>query len=120
MVYITVEILTPIGKCTGVSNLLGVNVFSVMAWWQLRMVYLGTLPRVEEKVFVALDETLHMCLSQDLVQYRTTRSPTSPTGAADLKQPARTLYPSLRSNCHGEVSASREVNCSTPLQARLR
>lgn len=88
MVYIAIEILTPIGKCTGVSNLLGVNVFSVMAWWLLWRVSLLQLPRVEKKVFVALDETLDMCFSKDLVHFRPTRPPSSPPGVAGLKKPA--------------------------------
>ncbi len=66
----------PIGKRTGVANILGVNFSGFMAWWLWRTIYLMKLPRFEKKVLVALDWTLDLLFSKDLVQFRTTRPST--------------------------------------------
>lgn len=86
--YSTIGLLAPIGKRTGVANILGVNFSGFIAWWLWRTIYLLKLPRFEKKVLVALDWTLDVLFSKDLVHFRTTRPPTSPPGAADLKKPA--------------------------------
>jgi NADH dehydrogenase len=41
-----------------------------------RTIYLSKLPRAEKKVRVALDWTLDLLFSKDLVQFNTVRSPT--------------------------------------------
>jgi len=46
-----------------------------MAWWLWRSIYLSKLPRFEKKVRVALDWTLDLVFSKDLVQYLTFRAP---------------------------------------------
>ena len=53
--------LAPIGKRTGVANILGVNFSGSIAWWLWRTIYLMKLPRFEKKVLVALD--LALCAS---------------------------------------------------------
>ncbi|MBX3326062.1 MAG: NAD(P)/FAD-dependent oxidoreductase [Nitrospira sp.] len=86
-VYSTIGLLAPIGKRTGVANILGVNFSGFIAWWLWRTIYLLKLPRFEKKVLVALDWTLDVLFSKDLVHFRTTR-PLSPRSAADVKKPA--------------------------------
>lgn len=72
-VYSTIGLLAPIGKRTGVANILGVNFSGFIAWWLWRTIYLLKLPRFEKKVLVALDWTLDVLFSKDLVHFRTTR-----------------------------------------------
>lgn len=71
--YSTIGLLAPIGKRTGVANILGVNFSGFIAWWLWRTIYLLKLPRFEKKVLVALDWTLDVLFSKDLVHFRTTR-----------------------------------------------
>ena len=70
--------LAPIGKRTGVANILGVNFSGFIAWWLWRTIYLLKLPRFEKKVLVALDWTLDVLFSKDLVHFRTARPPIPP------------------------------------------
>ena len=74
--FSTLGRLVPIGKRTGVANILGVNFSGFIAWWLWRTIYLLKLPRFEKKVLVALDWTLDVLFSKDLVQFRTVRPPT--------------------------------------------
>ncbi len=71
--YSTLGLLAPIGKRTGVANILGVNFSGFIAWWLWRTIYLLKLPRFEKKVLVALDWTLDVLFSKDLVHFRTAR-----------------------------------------------
>jgi NADH dehydrogenase len=66
--------LATIGRRTGVANILGKNFQGFMAWWLWRTIYLSKLPRLEKKIRVALDWTLDLLFSKDLVQYVTLRS----------------------------------------------
>lgn len=59
---------------TGVANILGINCSEFLAWWLWRTIYLLKLPRFEKKVLVALDRTLAVLFSKDLVHFRTTRA----------------------------------------------
>lgn len=77
-VYSTIGLLAPIGKRTGVATILGVNFSGFIAWWLWRTIYLLKLPRFEKKVLVALDWTLDVLFSKDLVHFRTTRPPARP------------------------------------------
>ena len=74
--FSTLGRLAPIGKRSGVANILGVNFSGFIAWWLWRTIYLLKLPRFEKKVLVALDWTLDLLFSKDLVQFRTVRPPT--------------------------------------------
>jgi NADH dehydrogenase len=87
-VYSTIGLLAPIGKRTGVANILGVNFSGFFAWWLWRTIYLLKLPRFEKKLLVALDWTLDVLFSKDLVHFRTTRPRTPPLPAAELKKSA--------------------------------
>ena len=77
-VYSTIGLLAPIGKRTGVATILGVNFSGFIAWWLWRTIYLLKLPRFEKKVLVALDWTLDVLFSKDLVHFRTARPPVLP------------------------------------------
>ena len=85
-VYSTLGLLAPIGKRTGVANILGVNFSGFIAWWLWRTIYLLKLPRFEKKVLVALDWTLDVLFSKDLVHFRTKRS-RIPHGTAKRQNP---------------------------------
>jgi NADH dehydrogenase len=85
-VYTTLGLLAPIGKRTGVANILGVNFSGFIAWWLWRTIYLLKLPRFEKKVLVALDWTLDVLFSKDLVHFKTTRSSTPPPTEEQLTE----------------------------------
>jgi NADH dehydrogenase len=86
--YSTLGLLAPIGKRTGVANILGVNFSGFIAWWLWRTIYLLKLPRFEKKVLVALDWTLDVLFSKDLVHFRTARPRTPPPVEEELEKPA--------------------------------
>ncbi len=75
-VFSTLGQLASIGRRVGVANILGINFSGFVAWWLWRTIYLSKLPRTEKKVRVALDWTLDLLFSKDLVQFNTFRSPT--------------------------------------------
>jgi NADH dehydrogenase len=74
-VFATLGQLATIGRRTGVANILGLNFSGFIAWWLWRTIYLSKLPRLEKKVRVALDWTLDLLFSKDLVQFMTLRAP---------------------------------------------
>jgi NADH dehydrogenase len=65
----TIGALATIGRRTGVARIMGVNFSGFFAWWMWRTIYLSKLPRFEKKVRVALDWTLDLLFSKDLVQF---------------------------------------------------
>jgi NADH:quinone reductase (non-electrogenic) len=73
--FATIGQLAAIGRRTGVANILGVNFSGFLAWWLWRTIYLSKLPRFEKKLRVALDWTLDLLFTKDLVQFQTFRSP---------------------------------------------
>ena len=54
---------------------MGINFSGFIAWMRWRMIYLSKLPRFEKKARVALDWTLDLLFSKDLVQFMTLRAP---------------------------------------------
>ena len=86
-VFSTIGQLAAIGRRTGVANIMGINFSGFIAWWLWRSIYLSKLPRVEKKVRVALDLTLDLIFSKDLVQFLTVRAPTVSQGE-DGRRPA--------------------------------
>jgi NADH dehydrogenase len=86
--FSTLGLLAPIGKRTGVANILGVNFSGFIAWWLWRTIYLMKLPRFEKKVRVALDWTLDLIFSKDLVQFMTVRSSTMPLAEEESEKQA--------------------------------
>jgi NADH dehydrogenase len=75
-VFSTLGQLATIGRRVGVANILGINFSGFIAWWMWRTIYLSKLPRTEKKLRVALDWTLDLLFSKDLVQFSTGRAPT--------------------------------------------
>lgn len=67
--FSTLGLLAAIGRRTGVANILGVNFSGFVAWFLWRTIYLSKLPRFEKKVRVALDWTLDLLFTKDLVQF---------------------------------------------------
>jgi NADH:ubiquinone reductase (H+-translocating) len=68
--------LATIGRRTGVARVFGLNFSGFVAWFLWRSIYLMKLPRLEKKLRVALDWTMDLFFSKDLVQYLTTPAPT--------------------------------------------
>jgi NADH dehydrogenase len=74
-VFKTIGQLAAIGRRTGVARIFGFNFSGFFAWWMWRTIYLSKLPRFEKKFRVALDWTLDLLFSKDLVQFETLRAP---------------------------------------------
>jgi NADH dehydrogenase len=74
-VFKTIGLLAAIGRRTGVAQIFGYNFSGFFAWWMWRTIYLSKLPRFEKKFRVALDWTLDLLFSKDLVQFETLRAP---------------------------------------------
>ncbi|HEX4164375.1 MAG TPA: NAD(P)/FAD-dependent oxidoreductase [Bryobacteraceae bacterium] len=74
--FSTLGLLASIGRRTGVANILGINCSGFVAWFLWRTIYLSKLPRLEKKVRVALDWTLDLLFSKDLVHLLDLRPPT--------------------------------------------
>jgi len=74
-VFSTIGQLAAIGRRTGVANIAGINFSGFFAWWLWRTIYLSKLPRFEKKVRVALDWTLDLVFSKDLVQFLDIKAP---------------------------------------------
>ncbi|MBX3023328.1 NAD(P)/FAD-dependent oxidoreductase [bacterium] len=83
--------LAAIGRRTGVANILGVSFSGFVAWWLWRTIYLLKLPRFERKVRVALDWTLDLLFTKDLVQCPTTRARAAADPADVAPLPARAV-----------------------------
>ena len=66
--------LAAIGRRTGVAQVFGFQFSGFIAWWMWRTIYLSKLPRFEKKFRVALDWTLDLLFSKDLVQFQTLRA----------------------------------------------
>lgn len=61
--------LAAIGRRKGVANILGINFSGFTAWFLWRSIYLMKLPRLEKKVRVAIDWTLDLFFTKDLVKF---------------------------------------------------
>ena len=72
----TLGMLAAIGRHAGVAEILGMRFSGMIAWWLWRGIYLSKLPGFQKKVRVALDWTLDLIFSKDIVQLPTLRSPT--------------------------------------------
>jgi NADH dehydrogenase len=75
-VFSTIGLLAAIGRRTGVAQILGVNFSGFIAWFLWRTIYLSKLPRLEKKLRVALDWTLDLFFSKDLVHFMILRAQT--------------------------------------------
>jgi NADH dehydrogenase len=77
-VFKTLGQLAAIGRRTGVANIMGINFSGFLAWWLWRTIYWSKLPRLEKKVRVAIDWTLDLIFSKDLVKLATWRGAEAP------------------------------------------
>jgi NADH dehydrogenase len=82
----TIGQLATIGRRTGVANILGIHFSGFIAWWLWRTIYLSKLPRFEKKLRVALDWTLDLIFSKDVVQFLEVRAPMVSRPEADPSQ----------------------------------
>jgi NADH:ubiquinone reductase (H+-translocating) len=73
--FSTIGLLASIGRRTGVASILGMNFSGFVAWWLWRTIYLAKLPRWEKKIRVALEWTLDVVFSKDIVQFSTRHAP---------------------------------------------
>lgn len=87
--FSTIAQLATVGRRTGVANILGINFSGFIAWWLWRTIYLFKLPRFEKKIRVALDWTLDLIFSKDLVQFLDIRAPMVSHSKADPPQNSR-------------------------------
>jgi hypothetical protein len=74
--FATIGQLAAIGRRTGVARIFGVNFSGFIAWFLWRTIYLSKLPRFEKKLRGALDWTLDLLFTKDLVQFETFRART--------------------------------------------
>jgi len=106
-VYSTLGQLATIGKRAGVANILGITFSGFLAWWIWRTIYLSKLPRIEKKLRVALDWTLDLLFSKDIVQ---------------LSHESSTQYLSYSREAETRVNGSRDdrrpSNVNQPSAAR--
>ena len=65
-----------LGHRSAVAEAFGFKLSGFIAWWMWRTIYLSKLPRFEKKFRVALDWTLDLVFSKDLVKFQTTRGAT--------------------------------------------
>jgi NADH:ubiquinone reductase (H+-translocating) len=71
----TLGLLATIGSHTGVAEIMGFHFSGLIAWAMWRAIYLSKLPGLQKKVRVALDWTLDLFFSKDIVQLRALPSP---------------------------------------------
>src|SRR6516164_8683379 len=93
--FSTIAQLATIGRRTGVANILGINFSGFIAWWLWRTIYLFKLPRFEKKLRVALDWTLDLIFSKDLVQFLDIRASAVSRPEAHPSPKSKTLQPEL-------------------------
>ena len=74
----TIGQLAAIGRRTGVARIFGLRFSGFLAWWMWRTIYLSKLPRWEKRIHVALDWTLALIFSKDIVQFVSFRAPGQP------------------------------------------
>jgi len=70
----TLGLLATIGRRTGVAEILGMRFSGIIAWCLWRAIYLSKLPGLQKKVRVALDWTLDLVFSKDIVELPTLRA----------------------------------------------
>ena len=104
----TIGQLASIGRRSGVGRVFGMNFSGFAAWWLWRTVYLSKLPRLEKKLRVALDWTLDLLFSKDLVKFATIRAET--VSSAEAKSPAHLIgVPQVKSMTLESVEKSTAI-----------
>jgi NADH dehydrogenase len=77
--FTTLGQMAAIGRRTGVASIFGLRFSGFLAWWLWRTIYWSKLPRAEKKLRVALDWTLDLFFTKDLVKLATTRGGAGPS-----------------------------------------
>ena len=85
-VFATLGQLAAIGRRRGVARILGWNFSGFIAWWLWRTIYLAKLPRFEKKLRVALDWTLDLVFTKELVQIPTKPSREAESAVVELPE----------------------------------
>jgi NADH dehydrogenase len=94
----TLGLLAAIGRRAGVAEILDMQFSGIIAWWLWRAIYLSMMPGLQKKVRVALDWTLDLFFSKDIVQLPTLQSRTI-SETEDPRVPrAETANPEQRTN----------------------
>jgi len=101
-VFSTIAQLAAIGRRTGVANIMGVNFSGFFAWLLWRAIYLSKLPRFEKKLRVALDWTLDLLFSKDLVQFMTVRASAVSSAEVGSPPPSRVQPAAVRQHQRDE------------------
>jgi NADH:ubiquinone reductase (H+-translocating) len=96
----TLGLLATIGRRAGVAEILGIKFSGIVAWWMWRAIYLGLMPGWQKKVRVALDWTLDLFFSKDIVQLPTLQRATM--SEADLGLPTATIGKNAVSKLAGD------------------
>lgn len=65
--------LASLGRRSGVAQIMGLRFSGFIAWWLWRGIYLMKLPRIDRRIRVAIDWTLDIFFSKDIVQLPTIR-----------------------------------------------
>jgi NADH dehydrogenase len=77
--YRPIGLLASLGRRCAVAEICGFDFSGFFAWWLWRTIYLLKLPGLERKVRVALDWTLDLFFSRDIVLLKLLMRP-SPAG----------------------------------------
>jgi NADH:quinone reductase (non-electrogenic) len=81
-----IGLLAIIGRRTGVAEVFGLRFSGFVAWLLWRSIYLSKLPSLQKKIRVALDWTLDLIFSKDLVELPTVRETTISEAEASSNQ----------------------------------
>ncbi len=92
-----IGMLATIGLRIGVAEIFGMRFSGIIAWWLWRSIYLSKLPGLQKKVRVAINWTLDLFFSKDIVQLRmlggqaVSENEQPLTPSTDEKNPSRTV-----------------------------
>ncbi len=75
--YSPTGILVPLGNMTAVAKIKGFRFSGFFAWWLWRTIYLSKLPGLDRKIRVAIDWTLNLFFTRDIVKLNVFIKPAS-------------------------------------------
>jgi len=93
--------LAAIGRRCGVAEIYGFKFSGLIAWWLWRTIYLAKLPGLQNKIRVAIDWTLDLIFSKDIVELPTLQAPTMSEKEASAATKSLTpLAPAVSASSH--------------------
>jgi hypothetical protein len=101
----TLGLLATIGRRAGVAEILNMKFSGIIAWWLWRAIYLILMPGLQKKVRVALDWTLDLFFSKDIVQLPTLHSVTI-SQTDDSRLPVAEINRTSKQQSNGDPKAS--------------